>query len=126
MAFFTYGAGRYLYEVHPMRQRLMADCGQWPNMIDDLEAPVLLGRNFPESPFPRDKNTLCPRFYRLPSNMSYPAVDARIIDQLLVRWSRPENPWLLTKSGFTWLAMEDPFEYCVTQRTGQCSCDPVQ
>jgi hypothetical protein len=114
------------HEIHPMRQRLMADCGQWPDMIDDLEATVLLGRNFPEILLPRDKAILCQRFYRLPSNMSYLAADAGIIDRLLVRWSRPENPWRLTKSGFTWLVTEDPFEYCVTQRTDQCSCDPIQ
>ena len=111
-------------ETHLLKEHLMDDCGQWPELADHLDAPVFFGRHFGEVLSPSPDATTCPGYQQLPTGRSYIAVDARIVQKQLDLNSCPSMPWRLTSTDLVWRAIQHPFQTC--RGMSYCSCNPIQ
>lgn len=117
-------------ETHLLTERLMSDCGQWPDLADYLDATALFGRDFGEVLSPSQNSRVCHSFQQLPIGKDYLATDARIIQKLLQRNSCATTPWRLTSTDLVWMAVQNPFQTCKRKTANshiRCSsCNPIQ
>lgn len=113
-------------EQQPMKVKLDTDCGEWPDLANDLGAVVLLARNFQEVLLPPDEVTLCPKFRKLPSNKSYIATEVATIRKLIKQFSAHSGQKRLTATNIGWIVSKDIFTPCNQQNGGECFCRRVQ
>jgi hypothetical protein len=118
-------------ERSPIRQKdtyLMRSCGDWVNLVRDINAVVLFASGFEDiiQPDQGSITGLCHKWKRVPKVMDYLTASVPMLNTLYEKAGSRLTKMHLTSTHLQWHRGPKLFENCTNAQNFRCDCDRVQ